>query len=223
MICPHCYTTVKINWDSVGPITHPSNIPKEHTIKFEKCPGCDELIIYLVERSYIGTKEIGRFLEKENEILIYPYRSEFQNLDDIPKDYLEDYNEAINVLSASPKASAALTRRLLQNIIREEFKIKENSLALEIQKFIELNGIPSHLTDAIDAVRNIGNFAAHPTKDKNTGEIVSVENGEAEWLIEVIEALFDFTFIQPKKLKKRQKELNLKLKLIGKPGMKKKN
>lgn len=76
------------------------------------------------------------------------------------------------------------------------------------------------MTDAVDAVRNIGNIAAHPTKNKNTGEIVPVEHGEAEWLIEVIEALFDFTFIQLIKLERRRKELDIKLKEVGKPEMK---
>ena len=86
-----------------------------------------------------------------------------------------------------------------------------SKLYQEIQKFTELPGIPSHITEAVDAIRHIGNLAAHATKNQNTGEIVSVEKGEAEWLIEVIEALFDFTFIQPLKLERRKTELNLKL------------
>jgi hypothetical protein len=77
------------------------------------------------------------------------------------------------------------------------------------------------LNDAIDAIRNVGNFAAHPLKDTNTGEIVEVEPGEAEWLIEVLEALFDFTFVQPKRLEERRKKLNAKLTTLGKPPMKK--
>jgi hypothetical protein len=167
----------------------------------------------------------GTFEDFMNETIywskiIYPKTNHFQNSNDIPKLYLEDYEEAIKVLSPSPKSSAALTRRLLQNILREEFQISKNSLAKEIEIFINKPGIPSHITDAVDAVRQIGNIAAHPSKDLSTGEIVPVESGEAEWLIEVIEQLFDFVFIQPKKLEKRKQELNLKLNKIGKPQMK---
>jgi hypothetical protein len=36
--------------------------------------------------------------------------------------------------------------------------------------------------ESIDAVRNIGNFAAHPQKSTATGEILEVEFGESEWL-----------------------------------------
>lgn len=45
---------------------------------------------------------------------------------------------------------------------------------------------------------------------------MDVEDGEAEWLIEVILALFDFTFVQPKRLEFRREKLNEKLKALGK-------
>ena len=217
MICPHCSTAVKYSWD----YTDFTQADKEKgfgiEIKYSTCPNCLKLVVYLQEGE---KRDHGLNDEECITTLIYPRKSEFDNSNDIPKLYLEDYEEALKVLSASPKASAALSRRLLQSIIREEYNINKKSLAQEIKEFIELSGIPSHITDAVDAVRNIGNFAAHPTKDKNTGEIVPVENGEAEWLIEVVEALFDFTFIQPIKLERRRKELNIKLKNAGKPEMK---
>ena len=70
------------------------------------------------------------------------------------------------------------------------------------------------------AIRNIGNFGAHPVKDANTGEIVDVEPGEAEWLLDVLESLFDSAFVQPKRLEEREQKLNDKLQQIGKPPMK---
>jgi hypothetical protein len=80
--------------------------------------------------------------------------------------------------------------------------------------------LPSHLAEAIDAVRSLGNFAAHPLKSTNTGEVLDVEPGEAEWLLEVLEQLFDFYFIQPAKLQARRAALNQKLQEAGKPPMK---
>ena len=80
--------------------------------------------------------------------------------------------------------------------------------------------LPSHLAGAIDAIRNLGNFAAHPLKDTNTGEIVDVEPGEAEWLLDVLEQLFDFYFVQPEVLGRKRDELNEKLEAAGKPPMK---
>jgi hypothetical protein len=77
--------------------------------------------------------------------------------------------------------------------------------------------VPSYLSDDIDAVRNIGNFAAHPIKSTRFGEIVPVEPGEAEWNLDVLAGLFDFFFVQPEKKKRRRDALNKKLKDAGKP------
>lgn len=76
------------------------------------------------------------------------------------------------------------------------------------------------LAESVDAIRNIGNFAAHPMKSTSTGEIVEVGPGEAEWILDVIEALFDFYFVQPAKLKAKRDALNSKLHDLGKPPMK---
>jgi hypothetical protein len=220
MICPHCSTVVHFKWRSTHAIEADSEGFTGHEIKYAPCPNCNEIVIYVVFGN-VANNSIYWVIENEKwRKMVYPKENRIENTEDIPAIYLEDYEEAVRVLSASPKASAALTRRLLQNILREDYKISEKTLSEEIKKFVSMTGIPSHLTSAVDAIRQIGNLAAHPTKDKTTGQIVSVEVGEAEWLIEVIEALFDFTFIQPEKLKRRKNELNEKLAKLGNPSMK---
>lgn len=134
--------------------------------------------------------------------------------------FATDYYEACLILSLSPKASAALSRRCLQNILREKAGVKKKDLSNEIQQILDSKLLPSHLSESIDAIRNIGNFAAHPLKSTSTGEIVDVEIGEAEWLLDVLEALFDFYFVQPAILKAKKDALNKKLYDIGKPPMK---
>ncbi len=99
---------------------------------------------------------------------------------EVPKEFSCDYNESCMVFADSPKASAALSRRCLQHILREKAGVKKDDLANEIQQVIDSRQLPSHLADSLDAVRNIGAFAAHPIKSKTTGEIVEVEPGEAE-------------------------------------------
>lgn len=44
--------------------------------------------------------------------------------------------------------------------------------------------------------------------------------GEAEWLLDVLEALFDFYFVQPATLRAKKDALNKKLKEAGKPPIK---
>jgi hypothetical protein len=104
--------------------------------------------------------------------------------------------------------------------LSEKGGLKPGDLANEIQQVLDSQRLPSHLAEAIDAVRNVGNFAAHPTKNKSTGEIVDVEPGEAEWLLDTLEGLFDFYFVQPAILKQKRDALNQKLSVVGKPPMK---
>jgi hypothetical protein len=49
---------------------------------------------------------------------------------------------------------------------------------------------------------------------------VPVELGEADWLLDVIEGLFDFYFVQPSILASKKAALNKKLTDAGKPPMK---
>ena len=128
--------------------------------------------------------------------------------------------EACLVLADSPKASAALSRRCLQHILREKAKVKiPNDLGKAIAEVVADPGVPTDISMSLDAVRNIGNFSAHPNKSMNTGEIVAVEPGEAEWCLEVIEILFDFYFVRPADIERRTIALNQKLTETGKPPM----
>ena len=79
---------------------------------------------------------------------------------------------------------------------------------------------PILLAGAIDAIRNIGNFAAHPIKSTASGEVLPVEPGEAEWTLDVLDGLFDFYFVQPAILKRKKAALDTKLASAGKPPVK---
>src|SRR5439155_17670204 len=82
-----------------------------------------------------------------------------------------DYAEASLVLADSPKASAALSRRALQQLLRERAGTTQRDLAPAIQEVLDSKQLPSHLARDLDAVRNTGNFAAHPLKSTKTGTV----------------------------------------------------
>ena len=84
-------------------------------------------------------------------------------------------------------------------------------------EFISTLNPPSHLAQQLDAIRSVGNFAAHPIKDTTTGAITDVEEGEAELLIETLESLFDYSFVQPAKWSATKAAINAKLSAAGKP------
>jgi hypothetical protein len=121
----------------------------------------------------------------------------------IPRPIVDDYEEACLVLGDSPKASATLSRRCLQGVIRDFWKISKGRLVDEINA---LQGqIDPSTWAAIDAVRSIGNIGAHMEKDINL--IVDVEAGEAELLIQLLETLFKEWYINRHEREEQMKQI----------------
>jgi hypothetical protein len=137
----------------------------------------------------------------------------------VPSVLRADFDEAALVLPFSAKASAALSRRCLQALLRDR-GFTQKDLANAIQALLDSRQLPSGLADNVDLIRNVGNFAAHPMKDTNTGAILEVEPHEAEWNLEVLEGLFDFFYVGPAKDAQRRAAYNAKLAQAGKPAMK---
>lgn len=221
MKCPHC--NVEVNPDFIENYLR-NDVESHWSIFYMLCPNpkCERLIIELGSGTpRQGVSSVIGIIPNESKRYVHPLSSNRPPVpNEIDKEFSEDYVEACLILSFSPKASAALGRRCLQNILREKAKVKKGNLANEIQEVIDGQKLPSHLSESIDAIRNIGNFASHPMKSTSTGEIVDVEIGEAEWILDVIEALFDYYFVQPAILKVKRDALNKKLAEIGKPEMK---
>ncbi len=186
------------------------------------CPSCKRMNLYLVNGSLVVDGARNYFINDVfTTIAIRPFGSNRPPCPpEVPANIASDYKEACLVFPFSAKASAALSRRCLQNLLRDAARVKPNDLSKEIQEVIDSGKLPSQLSDSIDAIRNIGNFAAHPVKSKSTGEIVDVEPEEAEWNLDVLEALFDFYYVQPAKVVKKREALNAKLSEAGKPPMK---
>ena len=81
---------------------------------------------------------------------------------DLPEGVKTDYLEAANILTDSPRGSAALMRLAIQKLV--------NSLGdenLDLDKNIGLlvkKGLPTKVQKALDVVRVTGNHAVHPGK-----------------------------------------------------------
>lgn len=218
MKCPHCLIQYH---DEVKSTYLGEDSTSEWTLKQRRCPKCGKFIFTLFERfnRYVVVRE--NHYHNNKEFYCYPKAVSRAPLSsDVPEEFAADYREACLTLSDSPKASAALSRRCLQHMLREAAKVKPGNLADEIQAAIDSKTLPSHLAESLDAIRNIGNFAAHPIKSKSSGEVLDVEPGEAEWNLDVLESLFDFFFVQPAELKQKRDSLNAKLKEAGKPELK---
>jgi hypothetical protein len=121
----------------------------------------------------------------------------------IPQQIQQDYYEACRIRDLSPKASATLSRRCLQGMIRDFWSISKSRLKDEINELE--NKVDPITWEAIDAVRKVGNIGAHMEKDINV--IVDVDPSEAQLLIGLIEQLVDDWYVARDSRYKRTEEL----------------
>lgn len=221
MKCPHCQVTIHPAFhetivNSYGGQTFQA-LNTDGTkvywgVRSMQCPACEKGILTLIERINHATVVRSRVVQPKSA-------SRPAAPAEVPAELAEDFNEACAVIEDSPKASAALSRRCLQGILRMN-GYTQKDLAPAIDAILQAKQLPSFLADSLDSVRNVGNFAAHPMKDTNTGAIVPVEPHEAEWNLEVLEGLFDFFYVAPAKEQKKRDALNAKLAGANKPPMK---
>ena len=110
----------------------------------------------------------------------------------IPEDIVEDYNQACRIRDLSPNASATMSRRCLQGMIRDFWEVKgEPNLSAEINAIKK--SVQPKTWKAIDAVRKVGNIGAHMEADANL--ILDVQPDEAQALIDLIEMLFEDWYV----------------------------
>jgi hypothetical protein len=219
MKCPHCQTEFH---DEVKTWELGADLDAFWFLDTQRCPSCGRYVFQLASKARVKSAQLGLYPGAEIGRYFVRPRVATRPMPpkDVPVEFAQDYIEASLVLSDSPKASAALSRRCLQHILREKAGVKHSDLAKEIDQVIASGQLPSHLAEAIDAIRNIGNFAAHPIKSTASGEILPVEPGEAEWTLDVLDGLFDFYFVQPALLQQKRAALNAKLASANKPPVK---
>jgi hypothetical protein len=218
--CPACLHAFHDKWKAVH-VEHIFGTDGDiRQVETTTCPTCHELIVRLRRLCPSTTGDITDLPETLEVKLLHPPSPPRRAPDEVDEPYASDYEEAALVLSDSPKASAAVSRRLLQSIIRDKAGFKKASLDQEIQAVIDAGQVPTDLVNDLDALRTVGNFAAHPTKSTNTGEVVEVEPGEAGWLLDLLDDLFDYYFIRPARRKDRRGAVNAKLAEAGKPPLK---
>jgi hypothetical protein len=138
----------------------------------------------------------------------------------VPPEIAADYEEACRVLPISNKASAALARRCLQAILFGQ-GYTQRDLAYQIDAVLKeqdpTKSIPSGLRLTVDAIRNFGNFSAHPVTDQTTLQVITVDPGEAEWCLDILDEMFDHYYVKPAEAKARKAALDAKLAAAGKP------
>ena len=217
MKCPHCNEGIHEGWNALQRANDNSqvlNSAGERSVRVSLasmvCPECDKVLVRVTRVESEGDESVvtTRFA--------YPGNAAARSADPAVKgDLRTDYAEAAAVLSLSPQASAALSRRIVQHVLSDRDGYEKRNLSDQIGDFIDDAGNPSHLKENLDYLREIGNFASHPMKSTNTGEVLPVEPGEAEWALDVVDGLFDFYIVGPARDAERRAKFDDKIKKAG--------
>ena len=218
MKCPYCATTVYISWKEVAfpiPSSEETYDKGGYAIQYGFCPECEKLVIQLQHGLECGYTHQWWIDQIDEENTIYPHYSMGRSLDKcIPTKYVQLFRESEEVNNISPRASATLSRYLLQMLLHEELHIHERNLEDEIKKLEGFSNIPAKLVTMLQVMRKVANFGAHPKKSTNSNEIVEVEQGESSVMLDLLEELFDHIFIKPKQkedfLKKIEEKYGIK-------------
>src|SRR5262249_54384608 len=145
MKCPRCTHSIHFDdYETSVFCEEDENFETGRCLKYGFCPHCGGLIVVLEHGTYIaGGHEYDQAVESVHTVeVLYPKIIARTPLPvEVPEPYRKDFLEAAGVLQISPKASAAISRRLLQHLLHSEFNISCPSLAAEIDQFIQLPGI----------------------------------------------------------------------------------
>lgn len=150
--CPHCGTLCMQTWSST---TIDYSIQRE-TYHFLEDISSNDNILGLCTCS--NCRQYSLWLDNK---MIVPWDSNAPlPIESMPQNVKDVYNEARNIYSISPRASAALLRLALQ-ILCKELGGKGEKINEDIALLNE-KGLPPKVYRGLDYVRVIGNNAVHP-------------------------------------------------------------
>lgn len=196
--CPHCGVYAKQRWSHLSAIsdaytkrnqfgspisysniygltTTSGNLDEEWTISI--CEHCNGIIIWFDKK------------------IIYPKKITVSNPnEDLDKDIQNDYLEAANIHSDSPRASAALLRLALQKLCKQLGE-KGDNINEEIGNLVKNKSLNPQIQKSLDILRITGNNAVHP------GEINIEEKPELVLkLFELINFIAEKMITEPKEI-----------------------
>lgn len=207
MICPHCRVSIPSGEWNVHNIC--DDFAYYYNISHFFCGECQRYSIKFNANPKVLDDDTINWFEEyiiPKNLLRKPVPN---NVEDI---YRNEYYEAVNLLPINPMASAAFSRRVLQHYIEKKIGIKKSNLEQEIKEVKNLNHYPSDLVVLFNHIRHYGVIAAHAKTDQITAEIIDIDPEEAEWLLTILEELFDFDYVRPKRIAYHEKKMQEKLK-----------
>ena len=157
---------------------------------------CRELSLYVDFGPYNSSKSANGFVsyqindwQIELSKSLLPDGVSVSVPSNVPEEIAITYREAARIADISGRASAAMSRRCLQGMVRHFFDIptnKRGNLGAELS--LVKDRIDSDMWENLLAVRAVGDIGAH--MDNNVDQIIDISPDEARILLALIESLF---------------------------------
>ncbi len=121
MRCPHCTVSFHPVWEYGWIDEIQANRPCWQWTK-TVCPACSKTVIKVRLRTIFGGEAPGEEAQPvHKEMWVEPSSPKRIPIGEaVPSEFREDYEESVSVLPISPKSSAALSRRVLQSMLRDQ-------------------------------------------------------------------------------------------------------
>ena len=158
------------------------------------------------------------------ERIVLPIGSgRFRAPQEVPHDMRADFDEAAAILDLSAQGSAAIGRRVLSDLLRDQGQA-QFYLTAQIQGLLDESRTPDFIRDDLDRLREVGNFATHTQRvaDGNEGEspiadaeVIRVDDDEAVWLLEVLLDMFEHYYVAPSRRAARRAQIDEKIARAG--------
>lgn len=189
MQCPHCRAELDAKTHVFALGEDPDGAWQ---VSNTRCPTCDRLVVALCTKD--GCTYPVRPLNSTRARLS----------EDVPAEYADDYHSASQIISYSPEASAAISRRSLHRFLATKVHAGHGGLADQIRQATLAPDLPAYLKQALRMVATVAKLEPDSIKSLQPEALAPAEPGEADWLLDVLEPLFDLYFVQPARMQRKQ-------------------
>ncbi len=188
MQCPHC----RHEFDT-KPHTFSLGIDRDGTwqVASTRCPSCERLIVNLCTDQDCTYPAWPATLTR-------PWLCP-----EVPEEFAAEYHTAAQVIHYSPEASAAISRRLLHRFLADYLDAGDDGLAEQIDTVVSFTCLPVYLKEALATLSQVARLDQRAAKSAHPEALSGVEPGEAEWLLDVLEPLFELQFVQPARMQRK--------------------
>lgn len=207
-VCPHCGDNVGFVSTHRLDLLGRSRVSHKYKIaEIGYCRTCCDIVVGATKQPYSTSREIGYLLWPTT---VWPDRAPT----DLENQIKTAYDEARKILELSPQGAAVLARRCLQHVIRAKLGITKRTLFLEIEEAKTRDELSRPTRDAIDHVREIGAWGAHPIaageplEADEASTIIEVTKEQAEYTMQTLEMLFDDLYVKPTRIASMMKSIS---------------